>query len=151
MGGVDRDEKRVVDGDIHRQTAPRNEPCKIGRLDVVGGDPGEHLGVDPPGIGFRELRQLGTEGVFGVPLRQIAVNLGQVIPLLEFRGERPFAGRHLTNADHVGPAPFPCQKRGLGGEIFVDLPKRHPCGGQQPDREQLKLQGTAAKKTADRG
>ena len=62
-------------------------------LHVMRADAAEHLCVEPAGVGLGEFAQLRAEGAFAVPAGQIAMNLGQVIPLVQFGREGPLAGR----------------------------------------------------------
>ena len=86
---------------------------------MMRADASEHLCVEPAGVGLRELAQLLAEGVFTVPAGQIAMDLGQVIPLLQFGGEGPLAGRRLTERHHIGPPLLAFEHGGTSHEIVL--------------------------------
>jgi hypothetical protein len=68
-------------------------------------DASEHLCVEPAGVGLGEFDHLGAEGAFAVPAGQIAMNLGEVIPLLQFGRESPQMMQALRGAADSGCPP----------------------------------------------
>ena len=120
---------------------------------MVGGDPGQHLGVEPTGVGLCQFAERCAKRLLAVAAGEIAMNLGQVVPLLNVCGETAFPSGRLAQSHYVRPPLLPLKQRrtdadfalarlelwgdrrdvrdNLGG-IFGS----HAAGGRTPDREQ---------------
>ncbi|MFN9958057.1 MAG: hypothetical protein ACK55I_33555, partial [bacterium] len=81
-------------------------------------DPGQDLRIHSAGVGLRERGELPTKRRLRVPPGDVAVQLGQVVPLHERRRQRALAGGRLADADDVRPAALIRERRRAGDEIF---------------------------------
>ena len=114
-------EDGLVDRHVHGQHAPRDDAGEIRRLEMVGRDPGQHLGVEPAGIRVGEFAQLRAIRRLVVPPGEITMDLREVVALLQLRGERAFAGCQFASADEVWPAAFAFESRRLRRQIIVRI------------------------------
>jgi len=113
-----RREDWLIDRHVHGQHAPRDDAGEIRGLEMVGCDPGQHLCIQPAGIRFGELAELRAIGRLVVPPREIAMNLREVVALLQLRGQRAFAGCRFADTDKVGPAALSFESRRLRRQVF---------------------------------
>ena len=68
-------------------------------LDMVARNPREHLGIEPAGVGLRELGDLLAEGLLAVAAADVAVDLRQVVTLLQVQAvARPADGAFVAQA-----------------------------------------------------
>jgi hypothetical protein len=127
----------MVDRHFHRPQAAEREAVEVGGIDMVAADPGEHLGVETPPLGFGKAGEPLPESCLGVPPDEVAVDPGQIVAISHDRRQRPLADMRLAGGHDVAPPLLPLERRQPAGELVSDTGRGNVCGDRQGGRDGL--------------
>ena len=93
---------------------------EVGGIDMVAADPGEHLGVETPPLGFGKAGEPLPESCLGVPPDEVAVDPGQIVAISHRRRQRSLADMRLAGGHDIAPPLLPLERRQPASEFVSD-------------------------------